>query len=99
MSYSQQKTAAMVLAALLAGLAIIQAAPADLGLTPVMARWVGVIAAMLGVLAGFLPSVRNLGTDPQFLAHRVSELPLQKRRAFATRMANQAEKDAEARQV
>lgn len=75
MSYAQQRYLAYAVAIILAGLAIVQAAdPADFGLTPVMARWLGVIASMLGVAAGFLPSVRGRSTDPEFLANRVSEL-------------------------
>lgn len=98
MTYSQQKTAVIILAAILAGLAIIQAAnAADFGLGPIAMRWLGVLGAVLGVLAGFLPSVRGMSTDPTFLEHRISELPEKKRRALATKLANRAAKDAEAR--
>jgi hypothetical protein len=59
-SYSIQYYAGVFVAMLLAGLAILQAAdPTDFGLTVVQGRWVGVVAAMLGVLAGALPSWRR----------------------------------------
>jgi hypothetical protein len=75
MSYAAQKYLAVAVAIVLAGAAFIQAAdPADFGLTPVMVRWLGVLTAMLGVAAGFLPSVRGMGSNPEFLANRVSEL-------------------------
>jgi hypothetical protein len=82
MSYAQQKRCAYAVAILLAGLAVVQVAdPADFGLTPVMVRWLGVLTAMLGVAAGFLPSVRGMGNDPGFLANRVSELSEHDRQA------------------
>lgn len=99
MTYSQQRIAAILVAAILVGIAALQAAPMDFGLTPIMARWLGLVGTVLGVVAGFLPSVRGMSTDPTFLANRISELPPKKRKALATKMANQAEKDAEAVQV
>lgn len=96
LSYQGQKTAAIVVAMLLAGLAIVQVAdPADFGLTAVAVRWVGVVTAMLGVLAGFLPSVRGMGNDPSFLINRISELPPYERQAIASTLADRAEKPAE----
>jgi hypothetical protein len=59
-NYSIQYYSGVFVAMLLAGLAILQAAdPTDFGLTVVQGRWVGVFAAMLGVLAGALPSWRR----------------------------------------
>lgn len=76
LSYANQRMLAVAVAVLLAGVAVVQVAdPADFGLTPVMVRWLGVIGAMLGVLSSFLPSVRGMSTNPDFLANRVSELP------------------------
>lgn len=95
MSYQAQRYAAIVVAVLLAGLAVIQAAdPTDYGLAPIAARWLGVAAAMLGVLAGFLPSVRAMGNDPSFLVNRIRELPTHERQAIATELADRAERDA-----
>ncbi len=47
------------------------AAPESLGITPVAARWLGIIATGLGVLATFLPRVTGPTTDPEALADRV----------------------------
>lgn len=81
LGYAQQRYLAYAVAIALAGWAIVQAAnPADYGLTPIMVRWLGVIMSMLGVAAGFLPSVRGRSTDPEFLADRVSELPAHEQR-------------------
>lgn len=75
MSYGQQRIVAIGVAVLLAGFAVILAAdPADFGLTPVAARWLGVVVAMLGVGQGFLPSVRGMSRDPGFLANRIMDL-------------------------
>lgn len=95
MSYQAQRYAAVAVAVLSAGLAVILAAdPVDFGLSPIAARWLGVVAAMLAVLAGFLPSVRGMGMDPAFLADRISELPSAERRVLATTLADRAEKEA-----
>jgi hypothetical protein len=91
MSYAQQKRCAYAVAILLAGLAVVQVAdPADFGLTPVMVRWLGVLTAMLGVAAGFLPSVRGMGNDPGFLANRVSELSEHDRQAVVADVQDRA---------
>jgi hypothetical protein len=55
---------AIVVAVVLAMLAVAQATdPALLGISPVAARWLGIVSAGLGVLAGFLPPVHRL-SDP-----------------------------------
>jgi hypothetical protein len=92
MRYQHQRYLAYAVAILLAGIAVVQAAdPADFGLTPVMVRWLGVITAMLGVAAGFLPSVRGMSKDPEFLANRVWELPPQERHLVASDLADRAD--------
>ncbi len=94
MSYQTQKYLAIAVSAVLAGLALVQVGnPADFGLSPVLAHWLNVVIAMLGILAGVLPSVRNLGGDPVFLANRISELPPEQRRVIATTLADRAEHD------
>lgn len=93
LSYQTQRILAIVVGALLAGCALIQVAdPADFGLTPVMVHWLNVLVAMLGVVAGVLPSVRGMGTDPVFLANRISELPKEQQQAVATILADRETK-------
>jgi asparagine N-glycosylation enzyme membrane subunit Stt3 len=93
MSYQAQRYLAIVVAVLLAGIAVIQVAdPADFGLSPVAAHWLGVVVAMLGVLSSFLPSVRGMGTDPTFLIHRIQELPVHEQQAIASTLADRAER-------
>ncbi len=58
--YKYQYAAAIAVAMLLGGLAVVQAGdPTEFGLSPVLAKWLGVAAAMLGILAGALPSWRK----------------------------------------
>lgn len=58
MKYRHQYLAAVGVTVLLAGLAAVQAAGGDtLGLAPRAMAWLGIVAAMLGVLQGFLPKV------------------------------------------
>lgn len=53
-------TVAVVVAALLAMLGVVQVAdPASLGIPPTAIAWAGVLSAGLGVVASFLPSVRR----------------------------------------
>lgn len=60
MGYKIAYTASVIVTILLVMLGVIQAGnPLDYGITPVIARWLGVITAGLGVLAGVLPSVRR----------------------------------------
>lgn len=64
MPYVWQYAASIAVAALLAGLAVVQAGnAADFGLSPVAAKWLGVLSAVLGVLAGALPSWRRPPSD------------------------------------
>lgn len=85
MSYRHQRVAAFAVAVVLGGLAVVQAGdPADFGLTPVAGRWLAVLASMLGIAAGFLPSVRGMGSDPKFLANRVAELPEHEQQAVVS---------------
>lgn len=84
MNYSRQ--IAIVIAVSLAMLGAVQAAdPVLLGISPVMARWFGIISAGLGVLAGFLPPVHRLSDtantddfDPAFV-DAISDALLKKR--------------------
>jgi hypothetical protein len=56
---------AIVVAVVLASMAVAQATdPALLGISPVAARWLGIVSAGLGVLAGFLPPVHRLSDPP-----------------------------------
>lgn len=62
--YTAAYGAAVVVAMILGGLAVIQAgSPSDFGLNPIAAKWLGVVSAMLGILAGALPSWRRPPND------------------------------------
>lgn len=50
------------------------ATPEALGISPVAARWLGIVAAGLGILQGFLPRIQGPSTDPLVLADRVMGL-------------------------
>jgi hypothetical protein len=51
--------------------AVLLANPADLGISPVASRWLGIIAVGLGILQGFLPRMQGPTTDPEALANRI----------------------------
>ncbi len=64
MSYTIQYWAAVVVAVALGGLTFLQAGDAEsFGISPVVVKWLGVVSAMLGVLAGALPSWRRPPND------------------------------------
>lgn len=58
------------------------AAPDSLGISPVAARWLGIVAAGLGILQGFLPRVQGPSADPDVLADRIFSLSPEERRAL-----------------
>lgn len=66
------------------------AAPESLGISPIAARWLGIVATGLGVLATFLPRVQGPTTDPEQLADRVWSLPPEDRQIAATILADRA---------
>lgn len=58
--YAVQYYAAIVVFVTLALIGAIQiAGPDDLGLSPIVFRWIGVVGAVLGVLAGVLPKIQS----------------------------------------
>ena len=79
--------------------AVLLANPGDLGISPVAARWLGIIAVGLGILQGFLPRVQGPTTDPETLADRVWSLPAEDRQRIAADLAGRAERDARVRTV
>ena len=69
------RVVAIAVAVALGMLGAVQLAePASLGISTVAARWLGIIATGLGILAGFLPRVTGPTTDPKALAERVWNL-------------------------
>jgi hypothetical protein len=71
--------------------AVFLATPADLGISPVAARWLGIISVGLGILQGFLPRVQGPTTDPNELADRVWSLPDGKMEEVARILSSRAE--------
>lgn len=70
------------------------ASPESLGISPVTARWLGIVATGLGILAGFLPRVQGPSTDPEMLADRVWDLPPDQRDLVARDLTQRAEREA-----
>lgn len=66
------------------------AAPEALGISPIAARWLGIVATGLGILAGFLPRVQGPSTDPDALADRVLSLTPAQRAALADELEHRA---------
>lgn len=60
--------------------------PGDLGISPVVARWFGIIAVGLGLLQTFLPRAQGPTTDPHVLAERVMSLPKEDRLTVLSEM-------------
>lgn len=69
------------------------ASPESLGISTVAARWLGIVATGLGILAGFLPRVQGPTTDPETLADRVWSLPPDDRRQVARELADRAARE------
>lgn len=64
MSYTVQWWMSVGVAVTLAIFGAIQLArPADLGISPQMGAWIGILSSGLGVLAGFLPRVTATPND------------------------------------
>jgi len=66
------------------------AGPESLGISSVAIRWLGIIAAGLAILQGFLPRVQGPTTDPESLIERISALPREDRQMIATGLADRA---------
>lgn len=63
-SYRLLYAAAVAVTLATALLALILAAdPVTLGISPLLARWLGILAAFLGTVAGFLPRVNKAPND------------------------------------
>ena len=90
-SYTVQRSIAIGVAVALVILGAIQVAdPSSLGINPIVARWLGILAAGLGTLAGFLPSVQGRGKDPSYLTDRVWELEPEDRARVARDLTERA---------
>lgn len=75
MSYGQQRALAIAVAICLGMLGAISLANADtLGLTPRVVAWLAILSTGLGILQGFLPSVRGTDQRPEHIANRIMEL-------------------------
>jgi len=60
------------------------AGPESLGISAVAIRWLGIIAAGLAILQGFLPRVTGPTTDPHALADRIDGMPAEDRMTLRT---------------
>jgi len=71
--------------------AVLLAHPAELGISPVAARWLGIISVGLGILQGFLPRVQGPTTDPEVLADRIWAMPAEDREEIARLLTERTE--------
>ena len=71
--------------------AVLLANPAELGISPVAARWLGIISVGLGILQGFLPRVQGPTTDPEALADRIWDMPAEDREEIARILTERTE--------
>jgi hypothetical protein len=84
----------IAVAVALAMLAAVQlASPESLGISPVAARWLGIVATGLGLAQTFLPRAQGPTKDPETLADRVWALPLAERELVASDLAARAERE------
>jgi hypothetical protein len=78
---------AVAVAVALGMLGAIQLAnPVELGISAVTARWLGIVATGLGILATFLPRVTGPTTDPVALADRIMGLDRENRLKVLTEL-------------
>lgn len=75
------------------------ASPESLGISPVAARWLGIVGTGLGILAGFLPRVTGPTVDPETLADRVWSLPKEQRELVALTLSERSEQESRAQRV
>jgi hypothetical protein len=69
------------------------ASPESLGISPIAARWLGIVSTGLGILAGFLPRVQGPSKDPEVLADRIVDLPPHDRQAALQDIAERSGED------
>ena len=75
MNYGQQRVLAIAIAVCLGMLGAVALGNAEtLGISPRVAAWLAVISTGLGILQGFLPSVRGTDQQPEHIANRIMEL-------------------------
>lgn len=75
----------------LAMLAAVQLAdPESLGISPVAVRWLGIVAAGLGILQTFLPKAQGPSKDPEAVADRVLALTPAERTALIDELEHRA---------
>ncbi len=73
--------------------AVQMAGPESLGISSVAIRWLGILAAGLGILQGVLPRVQGPTTDPQTLTDRIRALPEHDRKLVEQNLADDAIQD------
>jgi hypothetical protein len=79
--------------------AVLIADPESLGISPVAARWLGIVAVGLGLLQTFLPRAQGPTKDPEVLAERVWDLPPDERQKVARNLADRASREQRVRVV
>lgn len=90
MSYEQQRILAIAVAIAIGMLGAVAIADSETsGLTPRMLFWLAVISTGLGILQGFLPSVRGSDQQPQHIANRIMELSPADRAALIEEVEHQ----------
>ena len=83
--------AVAVALAMLAGVQL--ADPVSLGITPVTARWLGIVATGLGVLATFLPEVQGARARPSTPDKDGDSLTTEQRRVILADLKAELQRD------
>lgn len=87
MTREQQRQLGIAVTVAIGIVGFLQVGNADLlGLTPRALAWLGILSSGLGLLAGFLPTVRGRSMDPDDLADRIEAMTPQARRKLQARI-------------
>lgn len=94
MSYGQKRALAIAVSVCIGMLGAVALGNAEtLGISPQVAAWLTVIGTGLGILQGFLPSVRGEDSQPEHIANRIMDLSQPDREVLISEVARRHQEE------